>query len=91
MDFINHQLKRLNPPHHDKLGFISQVPTLPQNEIEQLNNDIFKSIKMRTQNIIDNPNNQETFEKMVNQMHGQDISNITDLTKEFEKKTRRNS
>ncbi|MBA3750900.1 MAG: hypothetical protein H0X03_08450 [Nitrosopumilus sp.] len=70
---------------------MSQVPNISQNEIEQLNNDIFKSVKMRTQNIIDSINNQETFEKMVEQMHGQDISNVTDLTKEYERKTRRNS
>ncbi len=91
MDFINHHFKRLNPYQHDKLGFVSQVPNISQNEIEQLNNDIFKSVKMRTQNIIDSINNQETFEKMVEQMHGQDISNVTDLTKEYERKTRRNS
>ena len=90
MDFINHRIKRLNPHLDDKLGFNSPVPNIDPSEIEQLNNDLFKSIKMRTEQIANNQNNQESFEKMVRQMHGQDISNISDLTKDFERKTKIN-
>ncbi len=89
MDFINHRIKRLNLLPDDKLGFVNQVPKITQSEIEQLNDNIFKSIKMRTEHIADNPNNQESFEKMIRQMHGQDTSNISELTKDFEKKTKR--
>ncbi len=45
---------------------------------------------MRAEHKIDSQNNQESFEKLVQQMHGQDTSNISDLTKDFERKTKRN-
>ena len=90
MDFINHPLKRLNLLSDSKFGFNNPIPKIAPSEIEQLNENIFNSIKIRTENIWDNQNNQESFEKMVKQMHGQDTSNISDLTKDFERKTKRN-
>jgi hypothetical protein len=90
MDFINHRIKRLNLNQDDKLGFVNRLPQLPYSEIEQLHDDLFKSIKMRAEHKIDSQNNQESFEKLVQQMHGQDTSNISDLTKDFERKTKRN-
>ena len=90
MDFINHNIKRLNLHPHEKFGFINQVPSVTPTEMEQLNNDIFQSIKKRTQNIMDGQNNQGSFEKMVQRMHGRDISDVSDLTKDFEKKTKIN-
>ena len=90
MDFINHRIKRLNLHPEDKLGFINQVPKIPPSEIEQLHDDIFKSIRLKAENKINSQNNQESFEKLVQQMHGQDVSNISDLTKDFERKTKRN-
>jgi hypothetical protein len=90
MDFINHNIKRLNLLPHEKFGFINQVPSVTPTEMEQLNNDIFQSIKKRTENIMDGQNNQGSFEKMVQRMHGRDISDVSDLTKDFEKKTKIN-
>lgn len=91
MDFINHRAKRLNPHLDDRLELGNRVPNIVQSEVEQLNNSIFKSIKMRSQNLEDTQNNQQgSFRKMVDQTRGQDISNITNLTKDFEKKTRVN-
>ena len=90
MDFINHNIKRLNLHPHEKLGFFSQVPNIRPTEMEQLNNDIIQSIKKRTEKIMDSQNNEGSFEKMVQRMHGQDISNVSDLTKDFEKKTKIN-
>ena len=90
MDFINHNIKRLNLSLHEKLGFISQVPNIRPTEMEQLNNDIFQSIKKRTEKIMDSQNNQGSFEKMVQRMQGRDISDVSDLTKDFEKKTKIN-
>lgn len=90
MDFINHNIKRLNLFPHEKFGFINQVPSVTPTEMEQLNNDIFQSIKKRTENIMDSQNNQGSFEKMVQRMHGRDISDVSDLTKDFEKKTKIN-
>jgi hypothetical protein len=90
MDFINQRIKRLNPFQDDRLEQGNHVPNIVKSEVEQLNNNIFKSIKMRNQNLDDIQNNQGSFKKMIDQMRGQDISNITNLTKEFEKKTRIN-
>ncbi len=90
MDFINHRAKRLSPYQDDRIELGNQVPNIAQSEVEQLNNNIFKSIKMRNQNLEDIQNNQGSFKKMVDQTRGQDISNITNLTKDFEKKTRIN-
>ncbi len=91
MDIINHRAKRLNPHQDDRLELGNRVPNIVQSEVEQLNNSIFKSIKTRSQNLEDIQNNQQgSFKKMVDQTRGQDISNITNLTKDFEKKTRFN-
>ncbi len=90
MDFINHRAKRLNPYQDDRLELGNQVPNIVQSEVEQLKNNLFKSIKMRNQNLDDIQNDQVSFKKMVDQMRGQDISNITNLAKDFEKKTRIN-
>jgi hypothetical protein len=89
MDFINHRIKRLNLYPDDKLGFFNRAPLIPSSEIEQLHDDLFKSIKMRAEHKIDDQNNQESFEKLVQQMQGQDTSNISDLTKDFERKIKR--
>ena len=91
MDFINHRAKRLNPHQDDRLGLGNRVPNIVQSEVEQINNSIFKSIKMRSQNLEDIQNNEQgSFKKMVDQTRGQDISNIANLTRDFEKKTRLN-
>jgi hypothetical protein len=90
MDFNNHPLKRLNLLPGNKLGFTNPIPKIVPSEVEQLNDNILNSIKMQTEYIADNQNNQESFEKMVKQMQGQDTSNISDLTKDFERKTKIN-
>jgi hypothetical protein len=91
MDFINHRAKRLSPHQDDRLELGNRVPNIVQSEVEQLNSSIFKSIKMRSQNMEDTQNNQQgSFKKMVDQTRGQDISNIANLTRDFEKKTRLN-
>ena len=90
MDFINQRIRKLNMHPDGHFEFIDQIPKKPSNEIEQLSKDIYRSIKMRTDNTGNKDNNQISFEKMMQQMHGQDLSNIADLTKEFERKTKRN-
>ena len=89
MDFINQRNRKLNLHPNGHFEFIDHIPKVPSNEIEQLNKDIYKSIKMRMDNISNKDNNQATFEKLMQQMHGQDLSNIEDITKEFERKTKR--
>jgi hypothetical protein len=90
MDFINHSIKRLNSHQDDRLEPGNRVPNVTQSEVEQLNNSIFKSIRMRNQNLEDSQDSQASFKKLVEQMRGQDISNIANLAKDFEKKTRIN-
>ena len=89
MDFINQRNRKLNIHPDGNFEFIDHIPKTSLNEIEQLNKDIYRSIKTRMEFTNNKDNNQESFEKMMQQMHGQDLSNITDLTKEFERKTKR--
>jgi hypothetical protein len=90
MDFINQRNSKLNIHPDGHFEFIDHISKAPSNEIEQLSKDIYRSIKMRMDNTSNKDNNQISFEKMMRQMHGQDLSNITDITKEFERKTKRN-
>ena len=89
MDFINQRNRKLNIHPDGHFEFIDHIPKASVNEIEQLNKDIYKSIKMRMEFTNNKDDNQESFEKMMQQMHGQDLSNISGLTKEFERKTKR--
>ena len=89
MDFINQRNRKLNIHPDGHFEFIDHIPKTSLNEIEQLNKDIYRSIKTRMEFTNIKDDNQKSFEKLNQQMHGQDLSNITDLTKEFERKTKR--
>ena len=89
MDFINHRIKRLNLEPDGHFEFTNQMPKKPLNELEQLNSDIYRSIKMRMEHANGNHNVQDSFEKMLHQMQGKDISHISDLTEDFSKKAKR--
>jgi hypothetical protein len=88
MDFINHRIHRVNLHQDDRLELGNRIPNVTQSEVEQLNNNIVKSIRMRNQNLENNQDSQASFNKLIDQMRGQDISNIANLTKDFEKRTR---
>jgi hypothetical protein len=89
MDFINNNIKRLNPFLNNNIDFANRIPKIRQTELEQLRNQIYNSIKTRNHDLEgDRTNNQQSFERMVEQTRGQDISPVSDLTREIQKKAR---
>ena len=88
MDFIKDR-KKFNPLLNNESNF-EQFPKIQPTEIEKLHNNLFKSTQLRADNKLNEFNDQESFERLFKQTHGQDISNITELTKDFERKTKRN-
>ncbi|MGN6351450.1 MAG: hypothetical protein ACTHL3_08310 [Candidatus Nitrosocosmicus sp.] len=89
MDFINHRIKKLNLDPDGHFEYLNHIPKKHSNELEQLNNNLYKTIKMRMEYPNGNNNDQDSFEKMLQQMQGKDISNLSDLTQEFSKKAKR--
>ncbi|HKX97980.1 MAG TPA: hypothetical protein VJL78_09145 [Candidatus Nitrosocosmicus sp.] len=89
MDFVNNNIKRLGPRYPAGPHDLYQLPKKNPSELEQIHNQIISSIKVRMQNLPNEHSNQN-FEKMVNQMRGQDISAVSNLTKDFLKTTRKN-
>ncbi len=88
MDFINNQ-KRFNPFLNNE-SYFEQVPKIQSTEIEKLYNNLFKSTQLNAENRVNEFSDQETFKRLFDQTHGHDLSNITELTKDFERKTKRN-
>lgn len=89
MDFVNNNIKRLGPRYPTGPHDLYQLPKKNPSELEQIHNQLISSIKFRMQNLPNEQSNQN-FEKMVNQMRGQDTSAISNLTKDFLKTTRKN-
>ena len=89
MDFINNNIKRLGPGYPAGLHDLYQLPKKNPSELEQIHEQLISSIKFRMQNLPNEDSNQN-FEKMVNQMRGQDVSAVSNLTKDFLKTTRKN-
>ncbi len=88
MDYINHR-KKFSPFLNNE-SYFEQFPNIQPTETEKLHNSLFKSPQLRTENKLNEFNDQETFERLFKQTLGQDMSNITELTKDFERKTKRN-
>jgi hypothetical protein len=89
MDFVKNNIQRLGPKYPTTANDLYQLPKKNPSELEQIHNQIISSIKFRMQNLPNEYSNQN-FEKMVNQMRGQDISAVSNLTKDFLKTTRKN-
>ena len=89
MDFVNNNIKRLGPIYPIGPHDLYQLPKKNPSELEQIHDQIISSIKFRMQNLPNEHSNQN-FEKMVNQMRGQDTSAVSNLTKDFLKITRKN-
>ncbi|HEY6535829.1 MAG TPA: hypothetical protein VIY08_08570 [Candidatus Nitrosocosmicus sp.] len=87
MDFINNQ-KRFNPFFNNE-SYSERFPKIQTTEVEKLYNNLFNSTQSNAENKVNEFGDQETFKRLFNQTHGHDISNITDLTKDFERKTKR--
>jgi hypothetical protein len=88
MDFVNNNTKRLGPMYPTGLHDLYRLPKKNPSELEQIHEQLISSIKVRMQNLPNEDNNQN-FEKMVNQMRGQDVSAVSNLTKDFLKTTRK--
>lgn len=86
MDFIDNNIKRLNLYKWNNFETVNRIPKINHTELEQINDQIFQSIKTRMQNLENDRTNYQSFEKIVNQMRGQDTSPISNLTKDFEKR-----
>ena len=89
MDFVNNNIKRLGPRYPIGPHDLYPLPKKSLFPLEQIHDQIISSIKFRMQNLPNEHSNQN-FEKMVNQMRGQDISAVSNLTKDFLKITRKN-
>lgn len=94
MDFINERIKRMNAPFSNNFEINNSLPKKNLSELEHLNDQIFESIKTRTyNNSYSNNNNDPTlhsFEKLVNQTRGSDVSTVSGITKDFKKTIREN-
>ena len=89
MNFVNNNIKKPGLKYPVGPTDLYPLPKKNPSELEQIHNQIISSIKVRMQNLPNEHSNQN-FEKMVNQMRGQDISAISNLTKDFLKTTRKN-
>jgi hypothetical protein len=89
VDFVNNNIKKIGLSYPVGPADLNSVPKKNPSELEQIHNQIISSLKVRMQNIPNEHSNQN-FEKMVNQMRGQDISAVSNLTKDFLKTTRKN-
>ncbi|MDN5845622.1 MAG: hypothetical protein L0H53_05035 [Candidatus Nitrosocosmicus sp.] len=89
MDFVKNNIQRLGPKYSPAPNDLYQLPKKNLSELEQIHDQIISSIKFRMQNLPNEHSNQN-FEKMVNQMRGQDVSAVSNLTKDFLKTTRKN-
>lgn len=89
MDFVNNNIKRFGPRYPTGFPDLYQLPKKNPSELEQIHDALISSIKIRIQNL-PNEDGHQNFEKMVNQMRGQDISAVSNLTKDFLRTTRKN-
>lgn len=89
MDYVNNNIKKIGLRYPVRPTDLYPVPKKNPSELEQIHSQIISSLKVRMQNIPNEYSNQN-FEKMVNQMRGQDISAVSNLTKDFLKTTRKN-
>jgi hypothetical protein len=90
MDFINNNIKRLNPFLINNIELVNRIPKIKQTELEQLRNQIYNSMKTRNHDLEGDRTNHQSFERMVEQTRGQDTSPVSDLTREIQKKAREN-
>jgi hypothetical protein len=90
MAFVNHHSLRINRENSFNINPLKQFPKRKLTELEQLNNKMFESIKVRIQNLPEDDNDHQNFKKIVDQMRGHDTSILSNLTKEFIETRRKN-
>ncbi|HKR74607.1 MAG TPA: hypothetical protein VJR94_10920 [Candidatus Nitrosocosmicus sp.] len=90
MDFVNQHIQRMNRERRINSNPLNQFPKKELSELEQLNDQMIESIKVRMQNLPEGNNHYQSFRKMVDQTRGHDTSNLSNLTKEFLESRRKN-
>jgi hypothetical protein len=90
MDFVNRHFQRIKGENSINANLLNQFPKRKLTELEQLNNQMFESIRVRMQNLPEDETHYQNFKKLVDQMRGHDTSNLSNLTKEFIESRRKN-
>ena len=90
MDFVNNRFQRINRENSININLLNSFPKKKLTELEQMNNQMFESIRLRMQDLPEGDNHYQEFKKIVNQMRGHDTSNLSNLTKEFIESKRKN-
>ena len=90
MDFVNNRFQRIKRENSININLLNSFPKKKLTELEQMNNQMFESIRLRMQDLPEGDNHYQEFKKIVNQMRGHDTSNLSNLTKEFIESKRKN-
>lgn len=85
MDFIKQNIKRFNLLNQNSLGFPLQFPTIEKTQVEKLQEDIYRSLKNRSQNLNQVDSNDQTFDNLIKQSKGIQSFESMDI-KDFGKK-----
>lgn len=83
MDFINQNIKRMNQKRFINSSELNRVPIKNLSELEQLNNKMMDSMRIKLQNPSGNYSDRSNFKKMVDQTRGHDISLVSELTRDY--------
>jgi hypothetical protein len=83
MDFIERNLKRMNQKHFVNSIELNHVPKKNLSELEQLNNKMMDSMRIKLQNPGETYSDESNFQKMVDQTRGHDISIVSELTRDY--------
>ena len=90
MDFINHNSKRMNQKRFLNSTELNQIPKKNLSELEQLNNKMIDSMRVKLQDPSQTFGDHSNFQKMVNQTRGHDISIVSELTRDYLDSKKRN-
>lgn len=90
MDFINHNFKRMNQERFLNLAELNPIPKKNLSELEQLNNKMVDSIRVKLQDPSQTIGDHSNFQKMIDQTRGHDISKISELTRDYLDSKKRN-
>ncbi|HET6590495.1 MAG: hypothetical protein AB7V56_06320 [Candidatus Nitrosocosmicus sp.] len=83
MDFISHNLKRMNQKFTVNSADLNFIPKKNLSELEQLNNKMMDSMRIKLQNPDGTYGDRSSFQKMVDQTLGHDLSIVSELTRDY--------
>lgn len=73
----------MNQKHFVNFTELNHIPKKNLSELEELSNKMMESMRMKLQNPSGTSGDQGSFQKMVDQTRGQDVSVVSELTKAF--------